>query len=288
MIAEQLVETSTPNGGEACAVPLVGQRTDAQAVGSAADNTSVRMDTAWNQEDGKGTERSTSSGYSPGERAAIDEANAAFAPIIEATDRLEKIEVWVPPVVKGVRALRERAMRETGALNYFDHQYRMRFGDLLDAEPIGPWLLDDRRRSLLAAVQYLGSDVTYLDSFMEWWRKLTDKQHRKWRKLRTLVDQFKKWQPGTIPERDRRTPDQKEIEAVRTDGHKADAARLAEVEQARRELATQTIESTDTLWTVLDEARPEKVFQSLRDHDAKDYGRVLYELLGTWLKEPKG
>jgi hypothetical protein len=40
------------------------------------------------------------------------------------------------------------------------------------------------------------------------------------------------------------------------------------------------------LWTVLDEARPEKVFQSLRDHDAKDYGRVLYELLGTWLKEP--
>jgi hypothetical protein len=279
--------TSTPDGDEAVAVPMLCQCTDAQALGSAADNTSVPTDTGWNQEDGRGTER-TSSGYSPGERAAIDLANAAFAPIIEAIDTLESIESWVPPVVRGVRALRDRAMRETGALNYFDHQYRRRFGDLLNAEPIGPWLLDDRRRSLLAAVQYLGSDVTYLDSFMEWWRKLTDKRRRNWRKLRTLVDQFKIWQRGTIPERDRRSPDQKEIEAVRTDGHKADAARLAEVEQARHELATQTIESTDTLWTVLDEARPEKVFQSLRDHDAKDYGRALYELLGPWLKEPTG
>ena len=32
------------------------------------------------------------------------------------------------------------------------------FGDLLNAEPIGPWLLDKRRRSLLNAVHYLGSD----------------------------------------------------------------------------------------------------------------------------------
>jgi hypothetical protein len=202
---EQVVMTSTPGGSEAGAVRPVVQPTDDPATGS-ADETSVQADTAWNQEDGKGTERSTSSGYSPGERAAIDEANAAFAPIIEATDRLEKIEIWVPPVVKGVRALRERAMHETGSLNYFDHQYRMRFGDLLNAEPIGPFLLDARRRSLLAAVQYLGSDVTYLDSFMEWWRKLTDKQRRKWRKLRTLVDHFKKWQRGTVPDRDRRTP----------------------------------------------------------------------------------
>ena len=97
---------------------------------------------------------------------------------------------------------------------------------------------------------------------MEWRAtKITEKQRKKWRNLRTLVDHFKQWQDGTVPNNDRRTPDQKEIEQVRTEGHKADAARLAEVEQARRELATQTIESTETLWTVL-QAGPEKFVQS--------------------------
>ena len=85
---------------------------------------------------------------------------------------------------------------------------------------------------------------------------------------------------------DRRTPDQKEIERVRTEGHKADAARLAEVEQARRELATQTIETTETFWTALHQAGPEKFVQALKDHDAKDYARAVYKLLGGWLKEP--
>ena len=139
-------------------------------------------------------------------------------------------------------------MRETGALNYLDHQYRRTFGDLLNAEPIGPWLLDKHRRPLLDAVHYLGIDDN-LDIFMEWLRtKITEKQREKWRTLRTLVDHFKQWQSGTVPNKDRRTSDQKTIEKVTTEGHKADAALLAEVEQARQELATQTIEDDgDTL-----------------------------------------
>jgi hypothetical protein len=168
-------------------------------------------------------------------------------------------------------------MRETGASNCLDQQYRTRFGDLLNAEPFGPWLLDKHRRSLLDAVHYLGSDDTYLDSFIEWRRTtLTDGQRKKWRTPRTLVDHFKDWQSGTVSIRDRRTPDQKQIELVRTEGHKADAARLIEVEQTRRELATHAIESTDTLWAILDKAGPEKFVQSLRDYDAKDYARAVY------------
>jgi hypothetical protein len=247
---------------------------------------SVRQDTGRNEDDEPGTEP-TDFGYSPGERAAIDGANEAFTPIIEAVDALENIEMWVPPVVKGVRALRDRARRDAGALNYLDQQYRTRFGDLLNGEPIGPWLLDERRRSLLDAVHYLGSDDTYLDSFMEWrQKKITEEQRKKWRKLRTLVDHFKQWQSGTVPNKDRRTPDQKQIELVRTEGHKADAALLTEVQQVRRELATQAVESTETLWTVLDQAGPERFVQSLKEHDAMDYGRAVYRLLVSWLKEP--
>jgi hypothetical protein len=250
------------------------------------DGSSLPRDTGRNEDDEQGTEP-TEFAYSSAERAAIDEANEAFAPIIEAVDAVENIEVWVPPVVKGVRALRDRAMRETGALTHQDQQYRTRFGDLLNAEPIGPWLLDEHRRSLLDAVHYLGSEDGYLESFMEWRAtKITERQRGKWRNFRTLVDHFRQWQDGTIPNNDRRSPDQKEIEKVRTEGHKADAALIIELQQARQELATKAVENPDTLWTVLDEARPEKVFQSLRDHDAKDYGRVLYEMLGTWLKEP--
>ena len=172
-------------------------------------------------------------------------------------------------------------MRETGALNYMDQQYRKKFGDLLNAEPIGPWLLDEHRRSLLDAVHYLGEDDTYLDTFMEWLRtKVTAEQRKKWRTLRTLVDHFKRWQSGTVPNKDRRTSDQKAIERVRTEGHKADAALLAEVEQARQEPATQTIETTETFWTVLREAGPEKFVQALKDHGAKDYARIAHKLLG--------
>jgi hypothetical protein len=275
--------TSTPDASEAGAVPLVWQRTDAQAAGSAADNTSVPTDAGLVQDDERGPKADFA--YTPEERTAIDQANAAFAPIIEAIDKLEDIEAWVPPLVKGVRALRDRAMRETGALNYVDQQYRTRFGDLLNAEPFGPWLLDKDRSSLRDAIHYLGSDDTYLASFMEWWQKLTDEQRRKWRNSRTLVDHFKKWQRGTVPNRDRRTPDQKEIELVRTEGHKAEAALLAEVEQTRRELATGTTENSETLWTVLDQAGPEKLVQSLRDHDAKDYARIARKLINAWLDE---
>jgi hypothetical protein len=252
------------------------------------DSGSVRADTARNDDDEQGTESPASDfAYTPEERIAIDEANEAFAPVIEAVDALESIETWVPPVVKGVRALRDRAMRETGALNYLDQQYRTRFGDLLNAEPIGPWLLDERRHSWLDAVHYLGSDDAYLDTFMEWQRaKITEEQRSKWRTLRTLVDHFKQWQSGTVPSRDRRTPEQRQIEQVRTEGHKADAARLSEVQQARRELATQAVESTETFWTVLDQAGPEKFVQSLREHDAREYGRAVYKLLASWLKEP--
>jgi hypothetical protein len=201
-------------------------------------STSVRRDTDEQAQNERQLAESTVSNfaYTFAERIAIDEANEAFAPIIEAIDTLENIEAWVPPVVRGVRALRDRAMRETGALNYLDQQYRTRFGDLLNAEPIGPWLLDERRRSLLDAVHYLGSDDNYLDSFMEWWRtKITGDQRKKWRKLRTLVDHFKEWQGGIVPRKDRRSHDRKEIERVRTEGHKADAALLVEVEQTRRE-----------------------------------------------------
>jgi hypothetical protein len=190
----------------------------------------------------------------------------------------------VPPLVTGVRALRERAKGETGALNYLDHQCRRRFGDLLNAEPIGPWLLD--RHRLLDAVHYLGRDDN-LDIFMEWRRAIiTEKQRKKWRALPTLVDHFKHYQNGTVPNKDRRTSDQKAIERVRTEGHKADAALLAEVEQARQELATQAIETTETLWTVLRQAGPEMVIQTLRDQDDKDYVRSLIELGSRWLNEP--
>jgi predicted DNA-binding protein (UPF0251 family) len=257
------------------------------AIGPATDGSSVQADTGEQTQDGEQTTEPTEFAYSSAERAAIDEANEAFAPIIEAIDTVENIDGWVPPVVKGVRALRDRAMRDTGAPNYLDQQYRTRFGDLLNAEPIGPWLLDERRRSLLDAVHYLGSDDTYLDSFMEWRQKeITEERRKKWRKLRTLVDHFKQWQSGTVPNNDRRTHDQKELERVRTEGHQADAARLAEVEEARQELATRTIESIATFWTVLDQAGPEKFVQTLKDHDAKDYARAVYKLLGGWLKEP--
>ena len=227
------------------------------------DTSSVRTDTGQNQDNERPEPAEAESGYSSAERAAIDEANEAFAPVIQAVDTLENIESRVPPVVRGVRALRDRAMRETGALTHLDQQYRMRFGDLLNAEPIGPWLLDEHRRSILDAVHYLGGEDSYLDSFIEWLAtKLTDKQRKKWRKLRTLVDHFKEWQHGTVRTKERRTPDQREIERVRTDGHKADTAREAEVEQTRRELATQAVESTETLWTVLDQAGPERFVES--------------------------
>jgi hypothetical protein len=283
---EQVVRTPTPGGSEADAARLMPQRNDGPVAGS-VDGTSVPTDTGLVQHDERGP-KAPDFAYTPEERTAIDQANAAFAPIIEAIDKLEDIEAWVPPLVKGVRALRDRAVRETGALNYVDQQYRTRFGDLLNAEPFGPWLLDKDRSSLRDAIHYLGSDDTYLASFMEWWQKLTDERRRKWRNPRTLVDHFKKWQRGTVPNRDRRTPDQKEIQAVREEGHKADAARLAEVEQTHREVATHAIETTDTLWAVLDHAGPDRLVQSLRDHGAKNYARAVYDLLGAWLKEPTG
>jgi hypothetical protein len=246
---------------------------------------SVRRDTA-EQAENEVTE--PTGGYTPQERAAIDKANAAFAPVIDAADTLDKtienIETWAAPLVRGVRALRCRAKRETGALNYFDQQYRTRFGDLLSDEPIGPWLL--ARHAELDAVHYLGDD-DHLDRFMEWRRtQITEEQCKKWRSLRTLVDHFKQWQSGAVRNHDRRTADQKAIERVRTEGHKADAARLAEVEQVRQELATGVIKTTETLWAALRQAGPEMVVQALKDHDAKDYGRTAYELIGRWLNEP--
>jgi hypothetical protein len=185
----------------------------------------------------------------------------------------------------GVRVLRSHAKRETGALNYFDQQYRTRFGDLLSAEPIGPWLL--AHHAELDAVHYLGSDDERLDKFTAWRRtQITEEQRKKWRSLRTLVDHFKQWQSGAVRNHDRRTTDQKAIERVRTEGHKAEAARLAEVEQVRQELATGTIKTTETLWAALCRAGPEMVVQALKDHDAKDYARTVYELIGRWLNEP--
>jgi hypothetical protein len=282
---EQVVRTSTPRGSEAGAARLMLQRNDGP-VGGSADGTSVRTDTAQNHEHERETEP-TSSGYSADERAAIDEANEAFAPIIDAIDKLEDVEGWAPPLVRGVRALRDRAMRDTGALNYLDNEYRKTFGDLLNAEPIGPWLLDNH--SLLNAVHYLGTDDSYLETFIDWRAKIiTEKQRKNWRSLRILVDHFKEWQSSSSPTKERRTSVQKEIERVRTEGHKAEAALLAEVEQTRRELATQAIESTDTLWAILEEAGPEGFVESLRDHDAKDYARAVYNLLAAWFKEPTG
>jgi hypothetical protein len=258
-----------------------------KGIGPASDGSSVPTDTGEQvQNDERVTDPAV--GYTPQERAAIDEANAAFAPVIDAADTLDKtienIETWAPPLVRGVRALRRRARRETGALNYFDQQYRTRFGDLLSAEPIGPWLL--AHHAELNAVHYLGDD-DHLDKFMEWRRtEVTEEKRHKWRSLRTLVRHFKRWQSGTGASKDRRTCDQKAIERVRTEGHKADAARLAEVEQVRQELATGTIKTTETLWTALRRAGPDMVVQALRDQDARDYARTVYELIGRWLNEP--
>jgi hypothetical protein len=253
------------------------------------DSSVLRETAAQTQNDEQASETTgpTEFAYTPEERTAINQANEAFTPVIKAVDTFENVEAWVPPLIRGVRALRDRAVRETGAVNYMDHQYRKKFGDLLNAEPIGPWLLDEHRRSLLDAVHYLGSDDTCLDTFMEWLRtKVTAEQRKKWRTLRTLVDHFKRWQSGTVPNKDRRTANQKAIERIRTEGHKADAALLAEVNQARQELANGTIESMATLWTVLDHAGPEKFVQALKDHGAKDYARIAHKLLGAWLKEP--
>ena len=86
---------------------------------------------------------------------------------------------------------------------------------------------------LLDAVHYLGEDDSYLDIFMDWRRAIiTDKQRETWRALPTLVDHFKHWQSGTVPNKDRRTSDQKTIEKVRTEGHKAD--RAGEPKSSRR------------------------------------------------------
>jgi hypothetical protein len=251
----------------------------------AADNSSVPADTGEQaQNDEQVTE--PTGGYTPQERADIDKANAAFAPVIKAVDTFEYIEGWVPSLVMGVRALRDRAKRETGALNYFDPEYRKKFGYLLNDEPIGPWLLDERRRSLLNAVHYLGDDDN-LDKFMEWQRtQITEEQRKKWRSLRTLVDYFKQWQSGAVRNHDRRTTDQKEIEQVRTEGHKAEAALLAQVEQARRELVTSTIETTESLSMALDHAGPEKVVEAMLACQAQGFARAVYKLLANRLKEP--
>ena len=66
---------------------------------SLSEISSVRRDTGRNEDDEQGTEP-TEFAYSSAERAAIDEANEAFAPIIEAIDMVENIDGWVPPVVK--------------------------------------------------------------------------------------------------------------------------------------------------------------------------------------------
>jgi hypothetical protein len=265
-------------------VDLVEERDDATALSSGG---CVRKDAGeQTQDNGQATEP-TGFAYTPAERTAIDQANEAFAPVMEAADTIENIESWAPALVRGVRALRNRAMRETGALNYFDQQYRKRFGDLLNDEPIGPWLLDKNRRAELNAVHYLGTDDTYLDTLIEWrGTKITEEQREKWRSLRTLVEHFRKWQSGTVPNKDRRTSNQKAIEQVCTEGHKADAARQAEVEQARQELATRSIETTQTFWEVLRQAGPEKLVQALKDHDAEDYARTAHKLIGCWLNEP--
>jgi hypothetical protein len=266
-------------------VDLVEESDDATALSNGGG--SVRKDAGeQTQDNGQATEP-TGFAYTPAERTAVDQANEAFAPVMEAADTIENIESWAPALVRGVRALRNRAMRETGAVNHFDQQYRKRFGNLLNDEPIGPWLLDKNRRAELDAVHYLGTDDTYLDTFIEWREtKITEEQREKWRSLRTLVEHFRKWQSGTVPNTDRRTCDQKEIEQVRTEGHKADAARQAEVEQARQELATRMIETTETFWEVLRQAGPEKFVQALKDHDAKDYARTAHKLIGSWLNEP--
>jgi hypothetical protein len=116
------------------------RRDNPQAIGPAADDSSVPRDTAaqtQNEEQAGEATRPTEFTYTPEERTAIDQANEAFVPVIKAIDTFENIEAWMPPLVRGVRALRDRAMRETGALNYMDQEYRKTFGDLLNAEPIG-------------------------------------------------------------------------------------------------------------------------------------------------------
>jgi hypothetical protein len=252
-------------------------------ISPAADNTSVPADTAPRAD-------ATDFEYRPDERIAIDDANEAFGPVvdadIEAGERSEDIEGWTLRLVRGVRAIRDRAMRETGALNRFDSQYRTRFGDLLNAEPIGPWLLDKNHRAFLHAVHYLGDDDN-LDKFMRWRETMmTEDDHKKWRSLRTQVDHFKKWREGTVVNCDRRTSAQREIEQVRAEGHKAEAALLAEVEQARHELVTSKIETTETLSMALDHAGPEKLVEAIMACPAQGFARAVYELLGKRLKEP--
>src|ERR1700730_581208 len=133
-------------------------------IDAAAESTSVPTDPA----ELMLSDRSSAFAYTHDERTAIDAANEAFSPVIDAVNKYEDIDGWVPPLVRGVRALRDRAMRDTGALNHQDNEYRKTFGDLLNAEPIGPWLLDKNRHSLLDAVHYLGSNDAYLETFMDW------------------------------------------------------------------------------------------------------------------------
>ena len=74
-----------------------------ESVGPAGDGTSVCTDTG-NQPPPEPTIEPHEFEYTTEERAAIDEANEAFAPIIEAVETVEDVDHWVRPVVKGVRA----------------------------------------------------------------------------------------------------------------------------------------------------------------------------------------
>jgi hypothetical protein len=120
------------------------------------------------------------------------------------------------------------------------------------------------------------------------WRatKMTEKDRKKWRSLRTQVNHFKKWRQGAAPKADRRTSDQREIEQVRAEGHKAEAALLAQVEQARRELVTSTIETTESLSMALDHAGAEKVVEAIMACQTQGFARAVYKLLANRLNEP--
>jgi hypothetical protein len=254
------------------------------AIWATADMSSVCADTGL-----CGPTAASVFGYSVEERSALNSAIDAFTLVIQAVDTLEDVDRWVPPAVKVVRILRDRAMRETEAPNYHDHHYRTKFSELLNAEPIGPWLLDPDRRALLAAVHYLGSENSFLDAFMQWRQvSLSEKQRRKWRSLQTLVEHFKRWQTGTVASSDRRSEDEKKNEEVRTEGHKADAAALAEIEQVRRDVLSEAVNDDAAFWTVLRGAGAERVVECIEKNDAREFATTICERLGLWLKDCNG
>lgn len=206
--------------------------------------------------------------YSNAERAQIDAMIRAYQPVVEAVGVIENFENWARDLVFGVRAIRDRAFRESGTTGRQDYKYKKRFGALLAAEkPIGPFLLHSSRHAELDAVHYLGQAEGRFDDFIAWTRTLESKHRTRWRTLRTLVGHYKRRikPPAAHVEAETITPASERSEAV-----------------------PDQISPAEKLWRVIEPGGPELVVEVIREQRDRAFGRRLVELLQEWLREPEG